>query len=188
MLLAEASGFPWEAVTALGTLALAAGTFILALTTRSLARATRDDLRAQWRPALIPALDPQADRAVTYDQQAHVLFVRIRNGGRGSAHHIRTHLDPGGVSPENWSLGSLPAGEEVTLRFNGVHGLSSSAQVLLDYRDLAENAYSSALVLTEVNADWRFYDVHLWEGHSVTDLGDAVYPQPGLTDARPSPI
>lgn len=85
---------------------------------------------------------------------------------------------PGGISPQNWSLGSLPPGEEVTLTFQ-VHNLGGVAQVLMDYRDLAENAYSSALVVTEVAGDWRFYDVHLWEGRSVTPLGDAVYPQPG---------
>jgi hypothetical protein len=123
------------------------------------------------------------DRALQHDRQENTLDVRIRNSGRGPAHHIRTHLDPGGISPQNWSLGSLPPGEEVTLTFQ-VSNLGGVAQVLMDYRDLAENAYSSALVLTEVAGDWRFYDVHLWEGRSVTPLGDAVYPQPGLKDAR----
>jgi hypothetical protein len=177
MVLTESSGFPWEAVTALATLVLAVGTVVLAWSTRSLAGATCDDLRAQWRPALIPATDPQSDRALRHDRQGNRLDVRIRNGGRGPAHHIRTHLDPGGISPENWSLGSLPPGEEVTLTFV-VYNLAAVAQVLMDYRDLAENAYSSAIVLTEVNNDWRFYDVHLCEGR-----GDAVYPQPGLRDA-----
>ena len=59
--------------------------------------------------------------------------------------------------------------------------------MLLDYRDLAERTYSSALVLTEVAGVWRFYDVHVFDGTTVTALGDAVYPQTGLRDVRPRP-
>jgi hypothetical protein len=110
---------------------------------------------------------------VRHLRQDNKFEVRIRNGRRGPAHHIRTHLDPGGISPENWSLGSLPPGEEVTLTFQ-VSNLQTNAQVLMDYRGLAENAYSSAIVLTEVSGDWRFYDVRLYEGRSVTPLGDAA--------------
>jgi len=185
--IAESSGFSWEAVTAVGTFALAGATAILALSTRRVARATQDEVRTQWRPVLIPAFDSETDPAVGYNRDARLLVVRIRNGGRGPALYIRTHLDPGGISPRNWSLGSLAAGEEITLSFDGVYDLGSNAQVLLDYRDLAERTYSSALVLTEVAGVWRFYDVHVFDGTTVTALGDAVYPQTGLRDVRPRP-
>ena len=46
--------FGWEALAAIGTLALALGTVALAWTTRHLAEESAADLRSQWRPLLLP--------------------------------------------------------------------------------------------------------------------------------------
>jgi len=55
------------------------------------------------------------------------------------------------------------------------------SQVLLDYRDLAGRAYSTAVVLDHphVAERGRYYDVRFGEGGRFTTHGDAVS-QPGL--------
>ena len=47
--------FGWDALVALGTLALAGSTIFLALRTAALARSTATDVAAQDRPVLVPA-------------------------------------------------------------------------------------------------------------------------------------
>jgi hypothetical protein len=175
----------WEAFVAIGTVLLAAATVGLAWSTRGLAKASEAELRAQWRPVILPALDPLSRRAITYDGQEGLLHVRVRNAGRGPAHHVRVTIDPLQVSPEHWSLGALAVGDEQGLRFRTAK-IESTIQLLVDYRDLADRTYATSITVTAVNEDLRFYDVHLFD-HPVTQLGDAIYPQPGLRDVRRPP-
>lgn len=176
--------FGWDALVAVGTLLLALATAYLALRTRTLAKASEADLRVQWRPVILPASDSPSTRGISYDESEGSLRVRVRNAGRGPALYIRTHLEPGGISPEHWSLGALAAGDDRELIFR-TEGLNPPIQLLFDYRDLADRTYSTSVTVDVVNGDMRFYDVHLFEDHAVTFLGDAVYPQPGLRDVSP---
>jgi hypothetical protein len=185
-------GFGWEALVALGTLLLALSTFYLALRTSTLAKASEAEVRAQWRPVILPGSDSSPERAIVYDDNEGSLHVRVRNAGRGPALYIRTHLEPwgrepSGVSPEHWSLGALAPGDERELRFRTPE-IERPSQLLFDYRDLADRTYSTSVTIDVVNGDMRFYDVHLFEDHSVTYHGDAVYPQPGLRDVSPKAL
>jgi len=60
--------FGWDAFVAIGTLALAVVTFVLVLLTRKLAKASAAELRAQWRPVILPASDPPSARAIATTQ------------------------------------------------------------------------------------------------------------------------
>jgi hypothetical protein len=176
--------FGWEALVAVGTLLLALATFYLVLRTSALAKSSESDLRAQWRPVILPASYPSLGESVGYDANADLLFVRVQNAGRGPALHVRTQVEPGGISPDHWSLGSLAVGNEQELWFRTVKP-DSTFQVLFDYRDLANRTYSTSMTVDIVDEAMRFYDVRLYEDHAVTPLGDAVYPQSGLRDVSP---
>jgi hypothetical protein len=183
-------GFGWEALVAFGTLGLAVATVVLALVTRALAQSSAAEIRAQWRPIILPGLDRgQKDRAIgeRYDEtlQEGRLTVRIRNAGRGPALYVRTHLEPGGISPIGWSPGALAPGDEQVLVF--ATKIETMGQLLFDYRDLAGRTHSTSMTIARPDIALRFYDVHVWEDHSVTVLGDSVYPQPGLRDVSPKP-
>jgi hypothetical protein len=97
---------------------------------------------------------------------------------------VRAQIEPDRVSPENWPLGALAVGDKYELEFRTAKP-DSAIQLLFDYRDLAERAYSTSVTIEVVSGNMRFYDVHLFENHRVTTLGDAVYPQPGLRDVSP---
>jgi hypothetical protein len=174
--------FGWDALVAIGTLALAIVTGWLAFSTRSLARESAADIKAQWRPVILPGLGDK--EALRYENER--LEVRVVNADRGPALFVRATLDPHGLSPDLWHLGSLAPGSDAVLNFGHVE-LGAFCQVLLDYRDLAGRTFSSALVIDRVVQNEkeirRFYDVRLIEGHPVTDHGDAL-PQAGL---RPLP-
>jgi hypothetical protein len=73
----------WDALVAIGTLLLAGVTLLLVLRTRDLARSSEADIRAQWRPIILPAYDDPDDFALLYREG--VLYVGIRNAGRGPA-------------------------------------------------------------------------------------------------------
>lgn len=182
----SAWAFGWEALVAIGTLLLAVGTAYLAWSTRAVARKTRDlavqtaaDVQAQWRPVLVPAVDepPMIERE---PNGPFVLRATVQNTGRGPALFVRILHDPSNNSPENWSLGALSPGEHVRLEFRNVAHLAMS-QLLIDYRDLTRNDYSTAIVLDhpEIDKRGRYYDVRFGEGEHFTPHGDAV-PQPGL--------
>src|SRR4051812_7525762 len=182
--------FGWEALVAIGTLGLAVATVVLALVTRALAESSTKEVRAQWRPVILPGLDRPQHRAaldvlMSSSQKVH-LSVRIRNAGRGPALYVRAYLEPGGISPQTWSLGALAPEDELTLHFVlDRQGPESPSQLLFDYRDLAGRAHSTSATLVRTDGFLRFYDVRVWEDHSVTKLGDSVYPQPGLRDVSP---
>lgn len=189
--------FGWNFFVALGTLGLAWFTARLAARTRDLAQETAADQRAQWRPMLLPiAATPSHeygarpdDPGIFYNLQEQSLHVRIRNNGRGPALYIRAQLErageAGALSPHNWSLGTLAPDEAVELTF--VHAsFAQRAQLLLDYRDLTGRPHASACTIERDNFAPRVYDVLVFEDHSVTELGNAVYPQDGLRDVRPA--
>jgi hypothetical protein len=183
--LGSAWAFGWDALVAIGTLCLAGVTLWLVITTRRLARSTSDEVRAQWRPAILPGRQG-ADPAIDFNEAEHRLRVRVRNAGSGPALYIRTHLEPGSTSPDHWSLAALGPDDEVVLTFTGVYQNPTPAQLLFDYRDLGGRQYSSELVIDEVGGVRRFYNAQLYEDHSITGLGDYTQ-QPGLQDVAPRP-
>src|SRR4051794_21404129 len=88
---ADAWGFGWEALVALGTLGLAVATGGLAWLTKRLASAARDDERAQWRPVLVPdRYRNSRGMPLQIGQGAAEVVIRMRNAGRGPALHIRS--------------------------------------------------------------------------------------------------
>jgi hypothetical protein len=70
VLAASSWDFGWEALVAVATLLLAAATFFLARRTATLAESSEAEVRAQWRPLILPGLDPPgppSKRALAYD-------------------------------------------------------------------------------------------------------------------------
>lgn len=142
--------FGWEALVAIGTLLLALATAYLALRTATLAKTSETEVQAQWRPMILPGSPSR--NAIQYIKQQSLLRVRVQNAGRGPALHIRTHLEPGGVSPEHWSLGALAAQDQEDLMFR-TERFEPPVQLLFDYRDLAGRTYSTSITLDVVNGD-----------------------------------
>jgi hypothetical protein len=87
----------WDALVAIGTLALAATTFYLVRGRGKLARASDSELRASWRPVLVA-------RGLMFDSDQAVQ-VAVENVGRGPALEARAELhgfelpDPGLAHP-----------------------------------------------------------------------------------------
>jgi hypothetical protein len=183
----------WEALVALGTIALAGVTAFLAFQTRRLASDTQRlagetknlaadtkqvaenealELRAEWQPVLVPA---QHDGVpLTYSAEPTIeLIARIRNDGRGPALFVRALLQPLGCAPQDWSLGNLGPGDEVGLTFRPQELLESFVGLALDYRDLSGRAYASALDIELGAEPPRYYDVRLFADRSITGLSDA---------------
>jgi hypothetical protein len=168
LLAAEPSrwSFGWEALVAVGTLGLAVATVVLALLTRALARSGTAEVRAQWRPVLVLGVDPWSSPAemaadVPSDMPTRtgravqvivrpariVLFVRVRNVGRGPALHVRAQLEPGGLSPDDWARGALAPGDDQILRFEVGKEAPPSIQLLLDYRDLSGRSHATSVTV-----------------------------------------
>jgi hypothetical protein len=175
--------FGWEALVAIGTLALALVTFLLVLRTSRLAKWSETDVRAQWRPVILP--DVESGYPISYNESQGVLTLRIHNGGRGPALYVRINVEPGGISPYQAPISALAAGGHLELIFRDVPKLDSGAQILFDYRDLTDRTYSTSMTMQTANRRATLYDVHLFTDHAITTLGDAVYPQPGLRDVSP---
>jgi hypothetical protein len=131
----------WDAFAAIGTIALAVGTFLLALSTRRAAKASAEDVRAQWRPAIVPGKN--AD--VEFEDDFEVMAIAVRNVGRGAAYYVDAalgvdetywpaHESAPGRAAENFAV--VPAGTELHLCFDCSEGRPSKAEVLIDYTDL----------------------------------------------------
>ena len=180
-MVATAWQFGWEALVAIGTLAFAAVTLFLVLSTRRVAQASAADMRAQWRPVLLPG-----SGLIAHKPTEQWLRLPIRNAGRGPALFVRTLLDPLNISPDNWSLGALAPGDEVELTFSNVLVSGPHYQLLLDYRDLSGRLHSTAIVLDIQGNPPRFYDVHVYEDVAVTPHGDSLR-QAGLKEVGPEP-
>jgi hypothetical protein len=170
-----------DVIVALGTIVLAVATYWLARDTRRLARSSEAELRSRWRPLVIPS-QRAGGLPVEYDRGTNRLMVWIRNAGAGPALGVRVQLDPD-TSPDRWSRGALGSGDEVLLAFSLRTSLDSSAQLLIDYRDLADREHGVSITLTTEGGRFVPYDVR-FENHSVTTHGAMIYPQPGLRDVR----
>jgi hypothetical protein len=175
----------WNALVAIGTLALAFGTGGLAVMTWRLARSAAAEARSQARPALIPGrggnvLEAISQARLEYRPEQQHLVVNIRNAGRGPALFVRVALEPSGNSPSSGPLAAMAPGDEVQLVFAGESAQRDRWQVLLDYRDLGGRTYSTA-ILIESTPTLRFYDVRTFEDRVITPHGDAA-PQDGVTD------
>jgi len=143
----------WDAVIAIGTLALAAGTFLLALSTWRSARASAEDVRSQWRPAIAPGRE--AD--VKFEEDA--IWIRVRNVGRGAAYYVDAALGIGDYYVPADEFGSgrkgignlavLSPGEELGLSFGISDGRPASAEVLIDYADLNGRPYSTRIEIDQ---------------------------------------
>ncbi|MDP9227405.1 MAG: hypothetical protein M3P18_26875 [Actinomycetota bacterium] len=79
--------FGWDALVAIGTLALAGVTYVLARATRRLARETAEEVRGQTRPVVVPVHDT-VDVSPKRNDSVGSYFevtVRLRNIGAGPA-------------------------------------------------------------------------------------------------------
>jgi hypothetical protein len=188
-------GWGWDSLVGLGTLLLALGTvllagftFALARRTKALAMAAAEDSRAQWRPVVLAG---QANMALNSTPEGRHLMVMVRNRGRGPALHVRTRLEFADAStasithPDHQALGLLAADDDWALSFRlPASELGAGAQLLIDYRDLAGNPYSTALTITQSDRGLWLYDVRTWDGQAVA-AKDTGYPLAGLRDATP---
>lgn len=173
----------WDALVAIGTVLLALVTYLLVRRTGTLARFSETEIRAQWRPIILPApYSHPEDSALNYADG--FLYAGIQNAGRGPALYIRAQIEPDGVSPEYWPLGALAAGDKYELKFR-TGKPDSAIQLLFAYRDLAGRTDSTSITIEVVEGEMRVYDVRLFEDWNATSLGDAIYPQPGLRDVSP---
>ncbi|HEX5762779.1 MAG TPA: hypothetical protein VFY04_06620 [Solirubrobacterales bacterium] len=137
-------------------MALAAGTFVLALSTRRAAKASTEDVRAQWRPVMVPG---KVD--VEFEDDFDVMVIPVQNVGRGAAYYIDAALGvdgiywpahdsaPGQQGVEN--LAVVPPAADLRLCFDCSDGHVSEAEVLIDYTDLNGRPYSTLMQLNEVN-------------------------------------
>ena len=146
----------WDALVAIGTLALAAATVLLAWSTRRLAAATAQDVAAQWRPAITPGKSVE----VTFDHAAREVYLSLRNVGAGAAYFVDIGLDlgskvfpaapwePNGTEPSNFAV--VPPGEMLQVHFLGVHERPPACTVLVDYEDVAAAKYSTRIEVTDL--------------------------------------
>ena len=135
---------------------MAAGTFVLALSTRQAAKASAEDVRTQWRPAIVPGIS--AD--VEFEDDFEVVVIAVRNVGRGAACYVDAALGVGesywpahdaapGRETENFAV--VPAGAELHLCFDCTEDRPSTAEVLIDYTDLTGRPYSTRIELSNIN-------------------------------------
>jgi hypothetical protein len=83
----------WDAFAAIGTIALAFGTVVLALSTRGVAKASAEDVRAQWRPVVVPGSEVD----VQFEEDFEVMAITVRNVGRGAAYYVDVALGVDGI-------------------------------------------------------------------------------------------
>jgi hypothetical protein len=138
----------WDALVAIGTIALAAGTFLLALSTRRAAKASAEDVRAQWRPVVVPSAE--------FDDEFEELAIKVHNVGRGAAYYIDAAL---GIDGTYWPARDLAIGQrmatfavvppaaDLRLAFECSDGLPREAEILIDYTDLNGRPYSTRIEL-----------------------------------------
>jgi hypothetical protein len=148
----------WDALVAIGTLALAVATVLLAWSTRRMAKATAQDVAAQWRPALTPGHDVE----VRHDERTKHAMATLRNVGAGAAYYLDIGLDlggtiipaapwePDGAQPSNFAV--LPAGESIDLHFMGVDERPEKCELIADYEDVAGASYSTRIAISTLIA------------------------------------
>lgn len=135
--------FGWEALVAIGTLALALATGHLAWATKRTADAARDEQAGQWRPVIIPL-----DSGFWYsdDDGSVSVEVTLENQGRGPALCVHAALDGAGTSRRRW--GVLAPGAKVRVdwsldRSATGHEASGIRALAIDYDDLGQRTYST---------------------------------------------
>jgi hypothetical protein len=184
--LADQWDWGWDALVALGTLALALATFALAIGTFLTARAAGQEVRAKWRPVIVPAADAEVD----WIEDDELVVLAIRNIGEGGAFDVDAGLDLGGsivpASPvahgetEPTNFAALPPGESLTVHFTHVDEKPTSAAVVIDYSDLTGHRYGSRIEVREATAHLpkqhfnvlRMASVRHSEGEIVVDWND----------------
>src|SRR4051794_11432805 len=107
--------FGWEALVAVGTLALAGGTAWLAWTTRSVARATQAELAAAWRPLLVFHSASVEQRDGPAD--VRILLFAVRNDGRGPALSVAAATVQRGGEAVSTVYGIIRVGETESFQF-----------------------------------------------------------------------
>jgi hypothetical protein len=148
----------WDALVAIGTIGLAAGTFMLAWTSRIAAKRAAEDVRSQWRPALVPGEEAEPlFMASSLEEEKSELVVEVRNLGRGAAYYIDAGLDLGGsvVPASLWTRGRrgaenlaiLPVDKSIDLKFGYLEERPGPCKVIIDYQDLNGRPYSTLITL-----------------------------------------
>jgi hypothetical protein len=79
----------WDALVAIGTIGLALVTLLLAVATLYTARAAAQDVRANWRPLIVPDENLEIDWA----SNTRDLQLAIRNIGPGAAYNVEPALE-----------------------------------------------------------------------------------------------
>jgi hypothetical protein len=173
-----------ELLVGFGTLALASFTWRLATATKRTAALAGAEVRAQWRPALVPSDDVEID----YLADDRELLVGIRNVGRGPAFYVRAGLTVGdqtlpaeAADPELnfWNSAVMPVGDAVDLRFQPVSVRPEQCELLLDYLDTSGRAYATRVSIDRyaVSDGRQSFDIlrmsraRLFEEKAVTPWG-----------------
>jgi hypothetical protein len=148
----------WDALVAIGTIGLALGTFLLAWSTRTAALRAAEDIRSQWRPALIPGDSAEPSFSLSeLEEEEFLLAVEVVNVGRGAAYDIDPGLDLGdSVVPASlWAskrqgaenLAVLPVDRALDLKFTHLGTRPDAGKVIIDYKDLNGRPYVTTVTL-----------------------------------------
>lgn len=157
---------PWRLdITALAGILAAAGTALLALftwrlasDTRRLAYETAEDVRAEWRPVVIPEGN---EHYVEYasGQEVGTLLLSLSNAGRGPAINVfveATSETSVGSRRGDVTLGTMAPGKSVPARISGLLFRDSSGDpqrsrleyyVTVTYEDLSKSQHETVLRL-----------------------------------------
>jgi hypothetical protein len=164
---------------------LAQETKQLAVETKQMALATASEVAAQHRPILVtqpgrllPTVRAALAQAGNVDlserpcgfNHNHQLWVALYNSGPGPALDIKALLDeregaPRAASP--WDSGALPSGGVARVFFDGTTPPQTTVMVTVSYRDIADKAYTSNILLERVGpfsgptAELRVKDVRV---------------------------
>jgi hypothetical protein len=143
---------------AIGTIGLALGTLLLAWSTRTAALRAAEDVRSQWRPALVPGDSAEPSfSASELKEENSLLTIKVINVGRGAAYAIDAGLDLGdSVVPaslwapkrqgaENFAV--LPVDKALDLKFTHLGTKPDSGKVIIDYKDLNGRPYATIITL-----------------------------------------
>jgi hypothetical protein len=202
---ASAWTFGWEALVAIGTLALAGVTLFLVLSTRRLAMQTALEVEAQWRPILVPREDTLriweadltddqqellqhigseqwvgGDRFVdTAEMQRRHMSVTLRNIGPGPALEVVTsHLWAGQMPwwASSWDKAVLATSQEHDVEMTGFPGVGDGS-FRVQYRDLAGRRYTTEIRAYERPAGPKVEHINISDGY-----WDAEIPRPSMGD------
>ena len=156
----------WDALVAIGTLALASVTVGLVWVTYPLARQGDAEIRAQWRPVVIVREDSQGMVAAIGGNDDR-LDVVAENVGRGPALDVTAELDgfekpgPGFGAPAGSSHSAgrplptlLAPGDRVRFRWSGLEGRHVEAVTgLFSYEDLSRTSYTTLFFIRSPISD-----------------------------------